>query len=232
MKKSRIAIIPARGGSKRLAKKNILNIKNKPIIAWTIEEALKSNLFEKVFVSTDSIEIASIASDYGANILNRPDFLATDSSKVVEVCEWHLKKFHEKQIFYDEIFCLLATAPLRNANDLKAIAKILDSDLKINAVMAVTNFFFSPHEAIKINKNGFIEPYWPKLIEKKSNELDPFFIDNGSTYALRVDAFLKEKSFYLKEGLVPYFMQKNRSIDIDDLDDFKLLEKIMDDNKK
>ena len=231
MKNTRVAIIPARGGSKRLAKKNILKIKNKPLIAWTIEEALKSNLFERVFVSTESDEIASIASSYGAEILNRPNFLATDSSKLVDVCEWHLKNFYKKKIIYDEIFCLIATAPLRNANDLKAIARILDSDLKINAVMAVTNFFYYPHQAVRINKSGFIEPYWPNLIEKRSNELDPLLVDNGSTYALKVDAFLKEKTFYLKKGLVPYFMEKIRSIDIDDLDDFKMLNKIMDDNK-
>lgn len=230
MKKKRIAIIPARGGSKRLEKKNILNIKNKPLMAWTIEEALKSNLFESVFVSTESDEISSIALSYGAKILKRPNFLATDTAKVIDVCEWHLKYFYEKNMIYDEIFCLLATAPLRNANDLKAIANILESDSTVNAVMAVTNFFYSPHQAIRINDNGFLEPYWPKLIEKKSNEIGPFLVDNGSTYALKVDAFLKEKTFYLKKGLAPYVMDKIRSIDIDDLDDFKLLKKIMDDN--
>ena len=228
-KNLKLALIPARGGSKRLPKKNIIQIKGKPIIAWTIEEALNSNLFDKVCVSTDSQEIAEIANHYGANVLMRPDRLASDSSKVVDVCEWHLKNFLSNNIIYDELFCLLPTSPMRTANDLIKISEILSTVPDVKAVMAVTNYFYYPFQALIKDTEGFISPFWKELIAKKPNECPEFFVDNGSTYAIKVSNFLKEKTFYLNSGLFPYLMDRLRSIDVDDLEDFKLLKKRMND---
>ena len=226
MQKNRIALIPARGGSKRLSDKNIIPLKDKPIIGWTIEAALESGIFNKVCVSTDSENIGSIASKFGAEVLFRPNTLATDNSTVVEVCLWHLNEFSTENLFFEELFCLYATAPSRNAEDLRSVARILEEDGNINAVIGVTNFFYYPYQALTLNHDGFLEPYWKELSEKKRTSFPKLYADNGSTYAIKVPIFQKDKTFHLKKGLKPYYMEKTRSIDIDEKEDYDLLRKI------
>lgn len=162
-----IAIIPARGGSKRLKHKNILPLGGKPLISWSIEAALKSNLFEKVCVSTDDEETAFIAANSGANVLIRPSSLATDTASCAEVCEWHLQHLANSGQFYDRLYCLYATAPLRSSEDLKAVDLVFRSNHKCSAVIAVTSYSHYPYQAFELQQSGKLQPYWPLLCRKK-----------------------------------------------------------------
>lgn len=221
-----IAIIPARGGSKRLKRKNILPLAGKPLICWTIEAALKSNLFDKVLVSTDDSEIALIAANAHATVLERPSSLATDNATCAQVCEWHLQKLASANELYDRLYCLYATSPLRGVNDLKAMDRVFSENADCNAVIAVTSYSHYPYQAFEQSETGAIRPYWPDLCRKKRSELPLFVAGNGSSYAINVETFLRIRDFYAPSfpGLYSYYMSPIRSIDVDEESDFQLLE--------
>lgn len=166
-----IAIIPARGGSKRLPRKNILKLNNKPLIAWSIESALTSQIFSTVAVSTEDLEISSIARSYGTVVLERPNSLGTDEATCAEVCRWHLKALQEEGHFYDRLYCLYATAPLRTNIDIIKIESIFNSKNDCEAVIAVTSFSHYPFQAFRSEENGEINPLWPELCRKKAQIL-------------------------------------------------------------
>lgn len=224
------AIIPARGGSKRLKRKNCLFLHGKPLIAWSIMAALESCIFTDVFVSTDDDEIADIALQYGALILERPIDLADDISRVDQVCLHHLQ---ENQYLRDHefFFCLYPTAPLRNSSDLLKMDSLLRNSTfashKPDGVYAVSAFGHYPFQALYSNKEGFIEPFWPAHILKKGSDFPDFYAGNGSTYALSVKKYLQFGNFSpLNYLIAPYEMPQLRSIDVDTVDDFNLLKKI------
>jgi len=213
----KIAIIPARGGSKRLPRKNIIDFMGKPIIAYTIGYADETGLFDKVIVSTEDEEIAGIATRYGADVIFRPPELATDESGVVDVC-LHVLDEEKKAGWSNEIMCCLyATSPLRNSDDIrKTMQPVVERECDF--AIAVTRYHFSPHQALKYGEKGLLEPVWPELIMKKSQEVPDFFVDNGSTYAVYVPEFLRLKSFY-GSGVVGHVMPRFRSVDIDEEED-------------
>jgi len=223
----RIAIIPARGGSKRLPRKNIIDFYGKPIIFWTIKAAVESNIFDDVFVSTEDEEIKKISKKYSCKVLNRLSSLATDSATIVEVILSHLKELNSIGKVYDYIYCLYPTAPLRNKNDLINISNIFEKQTNVDSVIAVTNFSHYPFQALKINDKKNIEPFWPEYISKRSTDLPNLVAGNGSTYAVKTDLFLKYKSFLLPENNYAYEMQSWKSLDLDNYEDLILLESII-----
>lgn len=216
-----VCIIPARGGSKRIPRKNIYPFKNRPIISYSIEAAINTDLFEKVVVSTEDQEIATIAGRYGAEIDDRDKDLATDRARVVDVCLEYLTKESKCGNTYDILCCLYPTAPLRNSNDIINTVKVVMGG-QWNYSMAVTEFFFQAHQALVEDDNGGLQPMWPELIEKRASDLPKMYVDNGSTYAVRVKDFLLSKTFYgpLLKG---YHMPNERSVDLDTERDLKLL---------
>ena len=221
-----LAIIPARGGSKRLKRKNILPLGGKPLICWTIEAALKSNLFEKVFVSTDDEETAAIASNANASVLIRPSSLATDTASCAEVCEWHLVQMAKSNHYYDRLYCLYATSPLRSSDDLLEMDRLFRVNNDCSAVISVTSFSHYPYQAFQRSESGLIKPYWPDLCRKKRTELPEFVAGNGSAYAININTFMRIKDFYVPgmSGLYSYYMDPLKSIDLDVESDYILLE--------
>ena len=224
MKYKRLCIIPARGGSKRLPRKNIIEFLGKPLIAWTIESSLQSSLFDRVCVSTEDNEIEEISSEYGADVLCRPNFLADDNSRVNDVCLHHLREFKSNNIEFEQIFCLYPTAPLRNESDLKMIARFFDENINCKSVIAVTDYSHYPFQALSIQQDFELKPFWPDLVRKRSDELPQLVAGNGSTYAALTNEFFKTKDFYMKQGMYGYKMDFLRSIDIDEQHDLNLLE--------
>ncbi len=216
----RIAIIPARGGSKRLPRKNIADFYGKPIIAHTIEAALESKLFESVIVSTEDDEIATISHTYGAEVHRRDASLASDSAKVVDVCLALLAEKEKRSDKYDVMCCLLATSPLRNASHIKEAYQLFEAHGR-RFVMAVTQFSKSPWQALRINENGSLSPMWSEWVNIRSQDRPQLLVDNGSTYIVDVDAFRVQKSFY-GEGLRGYVMAPEYSVDIDEPADLGL----------
>ncbi len=212
----RIALIPARGGSKRLPRKNIIDFLGKPIIGWTIESAIQSGCFDRVVVSTEDDEIAKVAKDYGAEIDDRDAGLSTDDARVLDVCT----EFLERESDCDVLCVLYATAPLRTADDIKKTVDLVSAG-ECDFSVAVTDYDMPPHQALKDTASGIAAPMWPELVNKRSDEIGKLVVDNGSTYAVSVPAFLKEKTFY-GEKLKTHFMPRERSQDIDEEIDLEI----------
>lgn len=212
----RIAIIPARGGSKRLPRKNILQINGKPIIYYPISAALESNLFDEVIVSTEDKEIAEIAEQVGASISLRPESLAQDRSTVVEVCNELLSR---KGYQYVESFCCIyATAIFLTADDLReSYAKLLEEPL-IDYVMGVSAYNFHPVQAL-INRGGYLESMWPELNKLQSQTYPDLVVSNGTLYWAKTKEFINDKTFYGK-NLVGYNLPEDHAVDIDTIDDY------------
>lgn len=206
-----VALIPARGGSKRLPRKNILDFHGKPMMAYTIEAAIESALFDDVVVSTEDDEIAAIAMQCGASVDKRAPDLASDLATVKDVCLQYLKYHSIKTLVV-----LYATAPLRNAADIRSVVELLSDDCDF--AMATARCDWPVHQTLKFN-SGRVEPLFPDLVDRRFDEIETYCIDNGSTYAVHVDAFVEQKTFY-GDSLKAYLMPSARSIDIDTPEDY------------
>jgi pseudaminic acid cytidylyltransferase len=215
-----VAIIPARGGSKRLPRKNLLDFLGCPIIAYTIEAANASECFQRVVVSTEDEEIAAISEQFGANVHHRAAALATDQATVVEVCLDFLDSEAKAGRNWDVMGCLYATAPLRNAGDIRATVALLEPK-RCTFAMAITKYNMSPHEAMKVGADNVLTPMWPDVSELRSSDLPPLRVDNGSTYAVDISSFRQQRTF-CGPSLRGYEMPMSRSIDIDTREDFDL----------
>jgi len=214
-----IAIIPARGGSKRLPRKNILDFRGKPIIAYTIEAALDCGMFDRVLVSTEDQEIAEISSRHGAEIAHRPGALAGDNVNVAAVCLDLLEQERNVGRVYGHMCCLYATAPLRNVADISSVCGLLGPDCEF--AMAVTEYEHPPLQALKLSSHDVLTPMWPEWINVRSQDTPKLLVDNGSTYAVSVEAFKRVKGFY-GPGLRGHVMPRSRSVDIDTAADMLL----------
>jgi pseudaminic acid cytidylyltransferase len=223
----RVAIIPARGGSKRLPRKNILPLGGRPMLCWSVEAALESCLFDRVCVSTDDDEIAQIATDSGAEVLNRPASLGTDTATVAEVCHYHLESLADSGKQYDHLYCLYPTAPLRNAEDLRAMAAIFDAKADANAVVAVSQFMHYPHQALQLGVDGKMRAFWPELVNLRGSDLPKLVAGNGSTYAVAIQPFMQTLNFMSPDGLYAYTMDLVRSIDVDTPAEYDLLQAVL-----
>ena len=208
-----IAIIPARGGSKRLPRKNVVDFLGRPIVAWTIEAARASNRFARIVVSTDDDEIGSIARQYGAEVADRPAELAGDRSGVVDVCLDLLAREEQAGRHYDIFCCLYATAPLRTADDICAVLDLVDPGHS-DFAMAVTEYDLPPYRALKQESDGSLTPMWPELVGRKSQDVPSLVVNNGSTYAATVAAFRQYQTF-TGPGVRGHSMPRERSTDID-----------------
>ncbi len=217
MAQDAIAIIPARGGSRRLPRKNVVDFLGRPIIAWTIEAARVSGCFARIVVSTEDDEIAGVAARFGAEIARRPLALAADAATVVDVCLDLLAGEDQAGRGWPRMVCLYATAPLRGAADIRRTAALLEPG-RCDFAIAVTDFDLPPHQALKPRGNGGLEPMWPELIGRRSSEMPALCVDNGSTYAVTVAAFRARRSFY-GPGLRGHAMPRSRSVDIDTVED-------------
>jgi CMP-N-acetylneuraminic acid synthetase len=216
----RLAIIPARGGSKRLPRKNLLPFRGRPMLAHTVEAAFTSRCFERVLVSTEDQEIAGVAQAAGAEVLKRSPELAADTATVTDVCLDVLAKEEQAGRVYDVFACLYATAPLRRAEDVAAVLALLDSN-STNFAMAVVRWALPPYQALRIGEDRTLTPMWPELVELRASEVGPLVVDNGSTYAAKIEAFWKQKTFY-GTGLRGHVMPRERSVDIDERQDYEL----------
>ncbi len=182
MKKDAIAIIPARGGSKRIPKKNIKLFHGKPLIAYSIETALKSNLFEKVIVSTDDIEIAKIAKKYGAEVpFIRPKELSDDFTGTVDVVNHTVTSLENQGEEYTYICTIYATAPFLQSKYLKKGYQKLKNSDAINAFSA-TSMPFPIQRTFKLNEKGRCEMFMPEHYMSRSQDLEEAYQDAGQFY--------------------------------------------------
>lgn len=217
---STIAIIPARGGSKRLPRKNILDFLGKPIIAYSIAAARECSLFSRVAVSTEDEEIAEVAARYGAEIVLRPSALATDTATVKQVCLDLLSQEEASGRSHDRFACLYPTAPLRDAEDIRSVAALIEPGL-CEFAMAVTTYELPFYQALIDDGRGALVPVWPGMVAAQSQQHPRVVVDNGSTYFATVAAFRQHGEFY-GPGLRGFEMSPLKSTDINNALDFEM----------
>ncbi|MBF0263701.1 MAG: pseudaminic acid cytidylyltransferase [Gammaproteobacteria bacterium] len=214
-----IAIIPARGGSKRIPKKNIKKFLGKPIIAYSIDAAHKSELFDKIIVSTDNEEIAQLALKFGAEVpFLRPNELADDFTGTTPVVR-HAAQWVEQNIAKpDNICCIYSTAPFVQAQAIKDSFTML-ANLSKGHITAITSFSFPIQRAFKLDKDNHPIPFYPEYMPCRSQDLEDAYHDAGQFYWWTYDALINGVSEHKAYQLPPYLVQ-----DIDTLEDWKRAE--------
>ncbi len=221
-----LAIIPARSGSKGVPDKNIKELCGKPLLAYTIEAALQSNVFDEVIVSTDSARYAAIAEGYGASVpflrskKNAGDGSATWDTvrEVMRACQKQRKQF--------EAFCLLQpTSPLRSVQDIRNAYHIFVEQATV-AVVSVCETEHPPLWSSTLNEEHSLEGFLAKDMVVQRQKQDVYYRLNGAIYFVYMDAFLKDEFLYRK-GSVAYVMPVERSVDIDNALDFHVAEAIL-----
>lgn len=217
-----LAIIPARGGSKRIPKKNIKDFLGKPIIAYSIEAALKSNLFDEVMVSTDDEEIAEIVQKYGAKIpFFRSKETANDYATLTDVVKEVLMNYREKGQHYDNTCLILATAPFVNEEKLIKAYNLLITK-NADCVITVTEYSFPIQRSFKID-NEYLKMKWPENMNKRSQDLEKTYHDAGQFCFFKTCEFFKQQKLYM-EKLYPFILDNLEVQDIDTETDWKLAE--------
>jgi CMP-N,N'-diacetyllegionaminic acid synthase len=221
-----IAIIPARGGSKGLPRKNVLNVGGKPLIAWTIEAALDTSIIDLVYVSTDNEEIAQISRQFGAKVIMRPAEFATDGAGTEPVIEHAINILNSEGINCSQVFLLQATSPLRTASHIeKAYARYIEEGA--SCVISVFEPKHSPAKAYIILDSGEIDGLLSKSAPyTRRQDLPKAVQPNGAIYIFSVIQFMKHKVIP-RTKVFPFFMTEYESIDIDDQDDFNAVNTMM-----
>ena len=226
-----LAIIPARGGSKGLPAKNILNLLGKPLIGWAIDAAKNSIYVDRTIVSTDDPKIAEIAVKQGAEVpFIRPPGLATDTATTISVVEHALNYFSNNDEEYDYILLLEPTSPLTEASDVNLAFEELAKNQEIaDSVVGVTKVISAhPVFDVTIGKNGLIQPYLGADFSSagRRQDLAELYYFEGSLYISSVQTLLKERSFYHSRTLA-YVVPRWKAFEIDDMVDFICVEAIM-----
>ena len=222
MKNKKLAIITARGGSKRIPRKNIKLFNGFPIIKYSIEAALKSNEFDEVMVSTDDEEIAEIAIKYGASVpFFRSQKNSDDHSGTAEVIEEVILDYKNKNMLFDYVCCIYPTAPFVTADIIKeAMSKLIS--FSADCVLPVVRYSYPVQRSLKI-VNGSVLMNWPENYSARSQDLSPFFHDCGQFYCLNVKSLLEQKKLFAKKT-IPIEISELEMQDIDNDVDWKLAE--------
>jgi len=217
-----IAIIPARGGSKRIPKKNIKLFYGKPLIAYSIEIALKSKLFDKVIVSTDDVQIAKIAKEYGAEVpFIRPKKLSDDFTGTSDVIEHAIKKLESSGEKYEYICTIYATAPLLQKEYLaKGYEELKNNDAKY--AFSATTMPFPIQRTFKLDKHGRCEMFTPEYYTARSQDLEDAYQDAGQFYWEKRDK--KSDEIMFGKDSIPIILPRHLVQDIDTLEDWQRAE--------
>ncbi|KAB1063532.1 pseudaminic acid cytidylyltransferase [Salibacter halophilus] len=213
-----LCIIPARGGSKRIPRKNIKDFLVKPIIAYSIEAALKSNLFEEVMISTDDEEIAKVAKAYGAKVpFMRSKENADDYATTLDVVKEVIASYKDLAMAFDNICILYPTAPFVTAARLKEGYDHLDTN---NAAIPVTEFSFPVWRAFKIEAEQ-LAYQWPKHEKRRSQDLETLYHDAGQWYWIKTDSI---QDTLVPKKTAPVVLNSMEVQDIDTIEDWELAE--------
>lgn len=214
-----LAVIPARGGSKRIPRKNIKIFSGKPIIGWSIEAAIECGCFDKVIVSTDDDEIANVAREYGAEVpFKRPAELSDDNTGTIPVIHNAIDQLEKLGQEYDKVCCIYATAPFITSSDLLKGLELLEKE-DCAYTFSVASFSSPIQRAFYINKSNRVEMFYPEYFHTRSQDLKEAYHDAGQYYWGRVAAWKKEISFFTTESM-PVVIPRYRVQDIDSQEDW------------
>jgi N-acylneuraminate cytidylyltransferase len=224
VKMKNIAIIPARGGSKRIPRKNIKPFLGKPIISYSIDVALKTELFDEVMVSTDDEEIAGIARQYGATVpFMRSEATANDYATLADVLMEVIEDYKKTGVYPENVCCVLPTAPLIVfQNIIDAYHLMIESD-KYLSVYPVVAFSYPILRSLKMDGHGYLNMNWPQYLNTRSQDLESAYHDTGTFYWIRTESLLKYKTIITPQtgGII---VDEITVQDIDTETDWKLAE--------
>lgn len=221
MNSSNLALITARGGSKRIPRKNIKEFCGKPILCYSIEAALAAGVFEEVMVSTDDEEIADISRKYGASVpFFRSPETAGDYASTDDVIMEVLKEYEKRSQNFDAFCCIYPTAPFLTGERLKAAMELLKV---ADSVLPVVPFSYPPQRGLIVNQAGFVERQFPEYATARSQDLPIVYHDCGQFYACRTAPFLAAGTTDV-ERLVPLVLSEMEVQDIDTPEDWSMAE--------
>lgn len=219
----RLAVIPARGGSKRIPRKNIRPFGGKPMIAWSIEAALQSGCFDQVVVSTDDAEIADVARAHGAAVpFMRPAELSDDHTGTIPVIRHAIEWFQRQGTAPEKVCCIYATAPFVLAEDIRKGLEILDT-ADCEYAFSVTSYAFPIQRAIRLTAAGRVEMFHPEHFNTRSQDLEEAYHDAGQFYWGQCSAWLAGKPIFSPSS-APIILPRHRVQDIDTPEDWERAE--------
>lgn len=222
MKKSCVAIITARGGSKRIPRKNIKDFLGRPIIEYSIKAALEARIFDEVMVSTDDEEIAEIAKNAGAKVpFMRSKDTANDFATTADVIAEVLQQYKTNDVEFDYVCCIYPTAPFVTAKCLKEAMELLMNG-NSDSVVPVVKFGFPPQRGVII-QDGRVSFKWPEFALARSQDLESMYHDCGQFYCLNIESFEKQKCLVMANTM-PYIREEKEVQDIDTMEDWYLAE--------
>lgn len=214
-----LCIIPARGGSKRIPRKNVKPFLGKPMLAYPIEAALNTGLFEEVMVSTDDEEIAEVARQYGANVpFMRSTETANDYATLADVLHEVLDEYKNRGMQFDNMCCILATSPMLQSEDIRnGYTKLINSEF--STIVPIVQFSYPILRSFKMDDNGAISYNWPQYAKSRSQDLPDAFHDSGTFYWHKVNVWKTGK--LTRGGIV---VSEETVQDIDTEQDWKMAE--------
>ncbi len=218
-----IAIIPARGGSKRIPRKNIKSFLGRPIITYSIECAIKSNLFDVVMVSTDDKEIAQISKESGANV---PFLRSTENSNdyvgTAEVLLEVLEKYKSEGSFFEYCCCIYPTAPFVKSEAIIEGFNMMAQN-NYDAIFPIVKYSYPIQRSVEISDEGYTKMLWPENYNKRSQDLPPIYHDAGQFYWLKSDSLFREQTLW-PEKTGSIIVSEKSAQDIDNLTDWEIAE--------
>ncbi len=221
---STIAIIPARGGSKRIPRKNIKEFCGKPMIAWSIEAARAAGIFDTILISTDDDEIASVAEAYGAEApFRRPAELANDHTPTLPVIAHALEWFEKNRGPVEFACCIYATAPFLQAQYLRKGLELLQAHADAEFAFSITSYAFPIFRALNRNADGTVGMFWPENELKRSQDLPEAWHDAGQFYWGRMSAFCGRLGVFSARSY-PVVLPRHLVQDIDTPEDWEMAE--------
>ena len=216
-----LALITARGGSKRIPRKNIKPFLGKPILCYSIEAALASGVFDEIMVSTDDEEIAKISRGAGAKVpFMRSSAASDDHASTDDVIAEVLDAYEAKGKHFDRFCCIYPTAPFITPDKLRTAMQLLDD---AESVLPVVPFSYPPQRGMILNDKDELRRRYPEYASSRSQDLEKFYHDCGQFYACRTDAFLRGKTTDV-DNMIPMIMDETEVQDIDNLSDWKIAE--------
>lgn len=220
----KLCVIPARGGSKRIPRKNIRNFRGKPMLAWSIQAAQRSECFDHIIISTDDQEIAECARSYGATIpFFRPLELADDYTPTAAVIAHAVKWYESEGVALDAVCCLYATAPMVDAKDLRKGLEMLEGGACDQFVFTATTYASPIQRAIRIDQQSGLAHMWqPESFDQRSQDLEPAYHDAGQFYWGRPEGWLSQANLF--EGSQALILPRWRVQDIDNEEDWTMAE--------
>lgn len=217
-----VAIITARGGSKRIPRKNIKNFLGKPVIYYSIKAALDSGIFETVMVSTDDEEIAEISLKYGAEVpFMRSAATSNDQATTEDVLMEVILEYQQRDRLFDCICCIYPTAPFVTGEKIKRAMDVLSASAA-DSIIPMVKFSYPPQRSFVI-RNGKVVMKYPEYLQTRSQDLEEWYHDCGQFYCVKTPAFLKYGEI-LTDNALPFFISELEAQDIDTEEDWRIAE--------